>query len=171
MSAGGGGARIIRPPNRLKQVLGPGSGVDPAAVKRAEASVSELKSRFDDVARAEIDRLREALAAARASAAGSGDAPADKRADEMAPIRDISRIAFELKACGTTFDFPLITAVGHALFEFTERLESAHPATFDVIAAHIDALSAIVAGEVRGDGGTTGRELVSGLAMLVRRQG
>lgn len=78
-------------------------------------------------------------------------------------------LAHDLSGLGDTFGFPLVTSLCRSLCRFLtlrgDALEGAH----GVIAAHMDALRLVAAGQVRGDGGPVGREITEELARAVRK--
>jgi chemotaxis protein histidine kinase CheA len=110
------------PPNMLKAKLGNSPGFDPAAIRRAEQAMEEIKSEFTRWAAADVDRL----AAARAGYAKTPNA--ETRAALL-------RAAHDLKGQAATLDYPLIAHVSGSL----AKLVFAWPETRDLPQALVDA--------------------------------
>ena len=64
-----------------------------------------------------------------------------------------------MKGQGGTFGYPLITTFADSLFKFTGANARQTDNYVQIVNAHIDAIRAVVAGKIQGDGGRTGREL------------
>jgi hypothetical protein len=96
----------------------------------------------------------------------TGVQDADHRAD-LAKL--IFEIAHDLRGQAGTFDYPLITRVGSSLCHFTDGLDYCDDRGLEVIRLHIDAMQAIVAASLRGDGGKVGQEIASGLEKAVQK--
>lgn len=149
---------IIQPPNRLKKAkIGTGPvKLDTKAIERAEQAIKDMQQDYAVWAQEDLSALE---AAFRRACAGP--------AEQSAELRVMFRIALDMKGQGASFGYPLITAIGDSLAAFVEKRSSLVGLDCDVIAAHIATMRAVFAGNVRGDGGATGRELVAGLQALI----
>ncbi|MEX2453893.1 MAG: hypothetical protein WD470_04270 [Rhodospirillaceae bacterium] len=148
----------IVPPDRLSR-LRRGTGpirIDPAALRAAEAAVAQLEEGYSVWAQEDIDALRELAEAARGSSRRT--APA---------IAGIYRHALDMKGLAGGFGYDLLTSVAELLVRFMEGRHAVSPRDCDIVCAHIDAMQAILREDIRGDGREIGRELLSGLEMLV----
>ena len=74
-------------------------------------------------------------------------------------FKKINALAHDLKGQGGTFGYPLITTFAGSLFKFTDANARQTDNYVQIVNAHIDAIRAVVAGKIQGDGGRTGREL------------
>ena len=81
------------------------------------------------------------------------------RAKWIPYFKKINALAHDLKGQGGTFGYPLITTFADSLFQFTDAGARQTDNYVQIVQAHIDSIRAVVAGEIRGDGGQTGREL------------
>lgn len=83
-------------------------------------------------------------------------------------LRDLYDAAFEVKGLAGTFDCPLISAIGESLRWYLQRIDAAHIPEIGIIRHHVQALSAILHDNRRGDGGRTGRAIYASLVELTR---
>ena len=88
---------LFMPPNMLKAKVGGGtfSGLDMAAMKRAEAAMEGIKSEFSAWAASDVEKLM----AARARFAQTPDAPSRAA---------LLRAAHDMKGQAATFNYPMI---------------------------------------------------------------
>ncbi|WP_142848580.1 Hpt domain-containing protein [Telmatospirillum sp. J64-1] len=153
---------IIRPPNTLKSKVtyGPG-GVDLDALEKAEAVIAGLKGSYLEWVQDDLVKLQEVYDRA---LAGQGD-PRDN-------LREIFRIAHDIKGQGGSFDYHLMTQVGNHLCRFIEAAEElvvTGKSELAVVKVHLDALRLIIAERREGDGGAEGQKMVAGLALVVEK--
>jgi chemotaxis protein histidine kinase CheA len=122
---------LFMPPNMLKAKMGNGhSGLDMAALKRAEGAMEELKSKFGDWL---VEDLR-VLGAARATYAEKPDA--DARAALL-------RAAHDIKGQAGTFNYPLIARVAGSLSKLIGELPETTTLPVSLIDAHVNAILVI----------------------------
>ncbi|MCW5752092.1 MAG: Hpt domain-containing protein [Alphaproteobacteria bacterium] len=67
--------------------------------------------------------------------------------------------AHDAKGQGSTFGYPLVTRIAGSLCKYLKEQKNSP----DVIAAHIDALKAVIAHRLAGDGGAVGERIAAGL--------
>lgn len=153
-------AQIIHAPHTLKKAkIGSGPGrLDTKAIARAEAAVKEMAKDYRNWAQEDVAALEAALDEAQA-----------RPDDQAQAIRTLFRVALDLKGQGTSFGYRLITEVGDSLAAFIEERKALGEFDQEVIASHISAMRAVLAEEVRDDGGETGRALIDGLHRLVKK--
>lgn len=147
----------------LESLLGPaddggGLGLDPEMLARAEAVVAGMADNFAVSALQDLALMRDAFAAAQAS-----EGP--ERADHV--MTGVYRKAHEFKGMGTTFGYPLITRVGASLCLYLKGLKDAAKADDRVVAAHIDAIAALLAEDVTDEHDADGVRLAEGLEKVV----
>ena len=126
---------IFMPPNMLKaKVGGSGSGIDMAAIARAEQAMEGLKTEFADWI---ADGVRELTGARDAFIAAPGEANQAK----------LHRVAHDLKGQALTFGYPLAARVAASL---SRLLEGGNPtAQTQLIGAHVEAIRVIVRDNVK----------------------
>ena len=150
--------RFIEPPDFLKQKIVKGEGLDWKTINaKAQATLDSMQSGFLDHLRQEIVRMDDAMQ--RALSQGPSEC--------LAALREVYEISHNLRGQGSTFDYPLITAICGTLCDFidqTERFEKAH---LEAIGIQLSAIKAVAGGEIVGDGGKAGRELLSSIEELV----
>ncbi len=146
---------VFMPPNILKaKVGGTVTGLDMAAVKRAEQAMEELKVEFTDWLTKDITRLGETYAAFAAdmSAARAGE---------------LFRASHDLKGQATTFGYPLIARVASSLSKLIDELGSADKIPTPLVAAHVDAIRVIFRDKIKDISDLTALTLVEELEARV----
>jgi hypothetical protein len=140
---------------RPKLGMGKFGGFDPAAIAKAEAALKNLSSNFSQWLQDEVDKLEAARQALR-----TGGVTAHN-------LEGLYLRAHDLKGLGATYGFPLITRVAASLCLLTEDEEKRAQAPMALIDAHIDAIRAAVAQDIRDDENPLGRELAETLEAQV----
>ena len=123
---------LFMPPNILKAKAGAGgfSGIDIAAIKRAEAAMEELKSEFASWAEDDVKRLvaaREAFA---------------KTPDE-ATRAALLRAAHDLKGQAASFGFPLMARIAASLSKLLGDTPANRELPPGLVDAHVSAIHVI----------------------------
>lgn len=135
---------IFMPPNMLKAKAG-GSGIDMAAIKRAEQAMENLKSEFAVWIEADVAKLSECRNAY--SAAPNAETRGD-----------LYRAAHDLKGQALTFEYPLVARVASSLCRMLDDPEEKLPVA--LIEAHVSAIRVIVRDKLK----TTGDKVATLLA-------
>jgi HPt (histidine-containing phosphotransfer) domain-containing protein len=148
---------IIPPELALAVKLGPGKGIDPAVLERAEQAVAAMAHSYLEWAAKDVGRLQAAVGTARPLG-------------EAASLEELRAIAHEVRGQGGSFGFPLISRVATSLYRLLRESEHLSAEGFDIVEAHVEALRAVVAQRVKGDGGSTGQQLAGELEAMVERQ-
>jgi len=158
VTEGGLSYEILTPPNKLKQKVGDG-GFDPVAVTRAQRAVQAMTGDYVGQAEAHVAALRQAMdrAAADAGLKASG-------------IQQIYDKTHELRGEGGTFGFPLITSIGALLCGYIDRAGSPGAAELDVVSAHIDAMTGIIANRITGVDNAICRQILTDLKTLIEQR-
>jgi len=148
---------IINPPNTLKKAkIGSGPGVlDPNLLKKAEQAMSNMSSEYPEWAREDLLTLEGVIEKLRAGGA-----------DVAAELKNIFRMAIDMKGQGGSFGYILITAVADSLMKFVEDKTEVSEFDLEVMAAHTAAMRAVLTEEIQDDGGPVGEELMDGLFKL-----
>jgi chemotaxis protein histidine kinase CheA len=123
---------LFMPPNMLKAKVGGGSfsGLDLAAIKRAEAAMEEIKGEFSAWAAADVEKLM----AARARFAKTPDAPSRAA---------LLRAAHDMKGQAATFNYPLIARVSGSLSKLIGELAADKDLPLGLVDAHVSAIHVI----------------------------
>ncbi len=151
---------VIQPANPLRLKVGPPRPADPGLLSRAEARVADLADDYRSWVQGDLEQLEARLA----EAAAAGDTLA-----RTSTLRAAYVLAHDIKGQGATFDYPLVTHVADSLCRYIERTVDLDRTDFKIAAAHAGALRAVLANDVRGDGGALGRQVVDSLAQAVQR--
>jgi len=153
--------RIFRPPNHLKRKAG-GDGDEHAlftegAVFKAHKEMEKAKCEYVGSAMDYVESLQRIMAQAGGAA------------DKSEHFQRIHGLARQLGLQGETFGYPLISTVGNSLMRFTGSGLPNNVASIELVKVHIDSLTVILRNDMAGDGGETGRELVSQLQAAIRK--
>jgi chemotaxis protein histidine kinase CheA len=151
--------QLIKAPHTLRKAkVGNGPAkLDPAVLKKAEQAVAEMEKDFTGWAQEDLRDMDKALARLR----DGGDA-----AKELA---EIFRIALDMKGQGGSFGFVMVTRIAGSLSDFLEERASVGRLGLEAIAAHAQAMRAIMAQNIRDEGGETGQALLVELQNLTAR--
>jgi len=150
------GARLYRPPNRLREKLGELDGPDPEfLIARIEAGIAELKDRYVSWANADLTALYDALDAARSHLGN--------RQDHMDQMQEI---AHNMRGQAGTFDYPLITEIGSSLCAFVDSAVKFGDDELEAVELHVQAIHSVIGGKVEGHGNAQAREMLAGLSAV-----
>ena len=78
-------------------------------------------------------------------------------------MEKINILAHELRGQGGIFGYPLISEFGKSLYNCTGNSARVTENLLEFVKAHIDGITAVINGNVKGDGGPVGKELLSSL--------
>lgn len=156
-------AQLITPPNTLKGkvISGGPNAIDPDVIDKAEQVIAEMAGDYIHWAREDVTKLDEAFDALAADG-GNTDENLDK----------VFQIAHDMKGQGGSFGYDLITAIGHELCRFIEKVEEAkiiETPQIGAVKVHVDAIRRVINDDLKGDGGEQGAQLLTGL-QLVRQK-
>jgi chemotaxis protein histidine kinase CheA len=118
------------PPNILKAKLGTAPGIDPAAIRRAEKAMEDIKTEFAQWAQADVEKL----VAARARYAKAPDAEARAA---------LLRAAHDMKGQAGTFNYPLIARVSGSLAKLVFSWPEDRFLPLSLVDAHVNAVHVI----------------------------
>ncbi len=132
---------------------------DPRAIERAEAALEALSINFDEWMATEIERLDAARMMARSQSFTD------------ASLETLYLRAHDVKGLGTTYGYPLITALGAQLCRLLDNPEGRRaaremPALID---AHVDGMRAILRSNLKAADDRIGLALVGELKARVDR--
>ena len=147
---------VIQPPDSLRRKLGPRfSGVDAAAVARAEAALKTLSAQFGRWLNEEIAKLEHARHLIHIEGA------------DARTMGELYLHAHDLKGLGGTYEYPLITRVAGTLCKLMDGPGGRAAAPLMLVDAHIDAIRAIVRDEIRDADHPVGAALAGALEQRV----
>ncbi len=151
--------REITPPHYIKQKVG-GGGLTDDILNRAQKVIEKNTVDFKPVAQEHLNDIAQTL---------------EDMEDRSSYLNDRDYLnmmihpAMQLKANGGMFNFPLVTEVADMFVKFLDSLTELNPDAHDIIVGFYTTLRAIVYGNIRGDGGKDGRELVNELTHALKR--
>lgn len=150
-------------PNGLKFKVKRGGpfAVTGAVLNKAQKSIDELSDQFAQQLAVDIADM----------VALHGQLLGDD-CDPSEYLKQLFHIAHNLKGNGGTFGFDLVTNITYLLCRFIERLDVPLPTlSTEVIYLHINALKAVQAQNLTGDGGKVGISLLDGLEQVIQKWG
>lgn len=140
-------AELITPPNKLKEKVGSG-GIDENVINKAQTLLENNTVDFKPIAAMLIELLTEAITDAK-----NGNSKGE------AAIEAMIYPAMQLKAQGTMFHYPLVTDISNILVNFLETVTNVDKDVLDLVVAHKMSINAVLASQIKGDGGKVGKEL------------
>jgi chemotaxis protein histidine kinase CheA len=151
--------QLIKAPHTLRKAkIGNGPAkLDPAVLKKAEQAVVEMEKDFTGWALEDLNEMEAALGRLK----DGGDMGKE--------LGEVFRIALDMKGQGGSFGFVMITRIAGSLSDFMEERQTVGRLGLEAIAAHIGAMRAIMAQNVRDDGGNTGQALLAELQNLTAK--
>lgn len=156
--------RYYRFRNRLKEKATGGKGgtapgrFGTAALEAAEAEFDRMAEDYPDWVQGHITRLYE-------QHGRCVDTPEQRHTC----FRNLNEIAHDMKGQGGTFGYPLISHFGDSLYRCTKRQDEYTDNHVEIVKAHIDAMKAVIAGRIKGDGGALGKELIASLDKAIAK--
>ena len=154
--------QYITPPNDLRKkqkMAGVNMNLDPAWVDAAERSIVAAKFDYLEAAHEDMARLATAY-----------DKAMKDSANRVVHIQELYGIVQSIKGQGTSFGYPLMTAVGTQLARFIEDCgENLTDAQMEAVKVHQEALRLVMQQKMEGDGGPIGQKLVAGLALVIKK--
>jgi hypothetical protein len=150
-------AQIIQVPNTLRAKVGGRLGaIDAQAIAKAEAALAELSNHFEDWLMDEIKKLESVQALI--------------KEEGLNPVNSDQLFyrAHDLKGLGTTYGFPLITRIAGSLCKMLDEEEKRMVAPLKLVEAHLDAIRAVVRGQIKAVDHPTGVMLSETLETRVK---
>ncbi len=154
-------SRLIRPPNKIKQKIGPAANIRellmPENIAKSQKVIDDQADQFLSWALKDIQRLNETLKHLR-------NHPMTK-----AELEVIVVCAEHLRDRGGTFNYSLVSSIAKSLYNYAVTIKAPAEEHLIVIEKHIEGLIVVVHERITSDGGNLGRELLSSLNQLVAR--
>lgn len=154
--------QYIIAPNDLRKkqkMAGVNMNLDPTWVEVAERSITAAKFDYLEAAHEDMAKLAQAY-----------DKAMKDPANRVAHMTELYAIVQSIKGQGTSFGYPLMTAVGSQLARFIEDCgENLTDAQMEAVKVHQEALRLVMQQKMEGDGGPIGQKLVAGLAMVIKK--
>lgn len=158
-------AQVIHVRNRLKEKAQMGAApsadgstrpqIDQAALDKMEAAFEKATEDYPDLVQDYLKQLDDAIKAIEDG--GLNEARREK----------LHWLAHEFRGQGSTFGYPLVTAVGRSLYDFSKKGIQARSNIAALYRAHLDTLRLVIDNRVHGDGGQVGQQIVQTLKKAV----
>ncbi|MBI1239799.1 MAG: hypothetical protein GC199_10720 [Alphaproteobacteria bacterium] len=161
MTASGPKVRLYRFRNRLKDKLGGG----PGPFTLPEDALAKVQEAFDKMSEDYPDWVAQNITQLREMHARCVDTPASRAKIFL----EIQSLAHDMKGQGGTFGYHLITSFAASLYDFTGPKATISDSHVELVKAHLDAMSAVIKGRIKGNGGKIGIELSTQLNEAIAR--
>ncbi|MEQ8601764.1 MAG: response regulator [Marivibrio sp.] len=154
----------FRLPRNLRNKLATGetgpetAAFDPAVLEAAEAKIQEMEGDYADWVAKTLEELTQAH-----------NRCLEDMDNAAVPLSEVHRIAHELRGQGGIFGYPLMTQFGKSLYEQTHDEVEVTPALIELVKAHIDLLRVVTKQKIKGDGGETGKQLMTSLSQAKKK--
>ncbi len=160
MSTQDKGFEIVEPPDTVQsKVTYSATGVDLSVLEKAEQIIAGLQDSYLEWVQEDLNKLQVIY--------DQLQAQPDRSA---ALLKDLFRVAHDIKGQGGSFGYDLMTVVGNHLCRFIEGLTGdVGEAEMDVIKLHLDSLRLIIGRRLEGAGGAAGDKIVSGLQAVIAK--
>lgn len=145
-------AEFFNPPNHLKMKVGNG-GLSEDILNKAQALLESNTIDFRPLGEMYLDSIMRGVERCRLNA------PDDKDG----ALASVLFPTMQLKANGGMFHYPLVTRVADKLIQFLEVIDEVDKDALEIVLAFHTTIRAILLGQVRGDGGQRGEELMKAL--------
>jgi hypothetical protein len=152
--------QVITPPNTLKAKIGdPRKLMDASTVANAEKALAAMANDFQSWIEDDVTRLDAAWSVA-----------ADVFVAQPETLDAVFGAAHDLKGLGTTYSYPLVTRLAGSLCKLIESEGVRAVPPKSLLAAHIDAIKAVVRGHIKQDTHPGGKALAEELEAQVAAQ-
>lgn len=147
---------IIQVPNTLRAKVGGKFGtLDRDAIAAAEAALYELSDQFGEWLAEEVQKLEEVYAEIKTGGATEEN------------MKQLYNRCHDLKGQGSTYGFPLITRIAGSVCKLLDEPDGRSNAPRVLVGAHLDAIRAIVRGQIKSESHPVGVALASELEQRV----
>lgn len=148
-------AEFINPPNMLKTKVG-ADGLNATVLDQAQKLLEKNSSMIDfrPIAEMYLNSLLKAI--------DKATHEAGKRKDREI-LNDICEPVFYLKANGKMFGYKLITEMAEKFILFLNSIDRVDGKSLEIMHAFHTSMSAVVRGEIKGEGGVEGQNLMQTL--------
>lgn len=149
-------SEVFMPPNPLRLKAPPRFGTADRMIASVETAVNEMQREYEQWLAEDIANLRRLLLELQSGgAAGS------------AARQSLARSTHDIKGQGSTFGYPLATRIAASLHGYLVGLPVEQQKT-SVISAHVEALGAVGAYRLKGEGGPAGAAILATLNAALR---
>jgi HPt (histidine-containing phosphotransfer) domain-containing protein len=152
-------ARIMNPPNFLRNKTKTMPGSLAELLAKADAAVGALKAEFEAGAE---ERIRELMVIFKSRW--------ESRVSRDAAIKEMRQLCHDLKGEAGSFGYPLITQIADLFGDYLRETE-AKAQRPEAVKSYIDTFSLVWAQRIQGDGGQAGRQLIASLMRLNEKSG
>ncbi|HNQ92360.1 MAG TPA: hypothetical protein PKI93_05445 [Alphaproteobacteria bacterium] len=147
-------AEFFMPPNHLKNKVGFG-GLSDDILNKAQALLENNTADFRPLGEMYLESMMRGVEHVKALP--------DSMANDDASIASILFPVMQLKANGGMFHYNLVTLIADRLVQFLEVIETIDKDAIEIIQAFHTTIRAILLGQIKGDGGTRGLDLLDAL--------
>lgn len=144
--------QFITPPNTLRAKVEGSGPPSSEMIRKAQEAVERLGRLYPNWALDDVEALAAALGRLTPGVSSEDGA-----------VREVYRLAHDMKGQGASFNYPLVTEIGRSFCRYLERIDYVGTADLSLLTAHVSALRAVIGQQISGDGGDIGEQIVSAL--------
>ena len=152
----------ITPPNDLRKkqkLAGVSMTLDSGWVDAAERSIGAAKFDYMEAANEDLAKLQQAY-----------ETVVKDPANRVVHVQALYGLVQSIKGQGSSFGFPLMSAVGNQLARFIEETgDNLTDPQLEVVKVHVEALRLIMMQKMEGEGGPIGQKIVAGLGVVIKK--
>ncbi|MBK6895785.1 MAG: hypothetical protein IPH06_04260 [Alphaproteobacteria bacterium] len=153
----GNNVRIIRATNLLRSKIGTGK-ISPEVIQECQKVIEENDIDFSPLAREFLDSLAQTIRRTRS-----------REISEQQAVERMAGCVMQLKANAAVFHYRLVGNLAQVMLGFLESLTHIDDNALEIVDAHHKTLNAIIAKQMKGDGGQHGQELQQELIRACER--
>ncbi len=149
--------RIIRATHLLRSKVGTGT-LSPEIIEECQRVIEENDIDFSPLAREFLDELAQTIRQTRS-----------REISEQEAVEKMTSCVMQLKANAAVFHYRLVGNLAQVMLGFLESLTHIDNNALEIVDAHHKTLNAIIAKQMKGDGGKYGRQLQEELTHACER--
>jgi hypothetical protein len=154
--------KYITPPVNLRQkqkLAGVSGTVDAAWVEAAERQIVAARFDYEEAIGEDLAKLHSAYEKALKDSE-----------NRLGHIQTLYGIVQTVKGQGSSFGYPLVSAIGAQLARFIEdQNEELTDAQMEVVKVHVEAIRLVMQQKMEGEGGAIGKKIVGGLGLVIKK--
>ncbi|MCR9177058.1 MAG: Hpt domain-containing protein [Alphaproteobacteria bacterium] len=144
-------------PNPIAKKIRVEQGRDPKTlIQKADQAVRKLGGEFEEIFQQNVAEISKSMSELKKGGDG-----------QSAALIEMRKTLHDLRGQAGTFGYPLVSHVGDSACKFIDHSETVSANEIEVLNMHVDALKAISAAKIKGDGGDVGKELMNGLRKVI----
>ncbi|MCP4393906.1 MAG: hypothetical protein GY804_06515 [Alphaproteobacteria bacterium] len=127
-------------------------------LEKADKIVETMQDDYVEWSKQDVDKLKNILKEIKSTPESAS-----------AKIQELLDVANDMKTQGGSFNYNLVTFIGHSLCKFLQEKQSMDDKAIETIQIHIDTIIMVLNRNITGDGGPMGKEILEGIKAVVQK--